>query len=187
VAVFESLKFKEVIDALDTKWTIAFAAVVSTGALLYLHQDGNPYLDDLPRWLLSAFFITFVVSAAVSAIWVLRAIGALGHMFWKGHQRRRASRRALEYLDSLNDIEREVLSYCVMRGEQSFATDLASSSRTVGTLIQKGIVIRAGGSHSVMDWPHTISPVVWKRLQRRAGEFTDADPGGFPPYRTRVV
>lgn len=86
-----------------------------------------------------------------------------------------------KFLDTLSAQEREVLSYLVIKNQQSFNADMMA--KVVVTLQQKNLIAIGGGVMSQTDAPFIVPPFVWEELQRRKADFSKADLSGIHPWR----
>lgn len=89
--------------------------------------------------------------------------------------------QVLGYLDTLSEVEREILSFLVQKNQQSFTADMAG--KLIATLKQKGLVEMGPGVHTQLDWPFTVPNFVWEELMRRKEDFNIADLEGRVPWR----
>lgn len=173
-------KLKDFLDAFSVAWPISLGVAASCGLLVFLHDAGVRYLQILPDWILAIAFVLALFAGVVFCIHVLRAIGAFAATIIGRYKR---SLKIRNLLVTLSDNEREVLSYLVMRTQQSLVTEMGGAD--VSTLVQKRLLLPANGVHSILEWPHKVPDDVWLELMMDAENFQTADPEGPPPYRRR--
>lgn len=70
--------------------------------------------------------------------------------------------KVLAYLSSLSREESLMLLYCKRRNQQSLSLPITHGTAT--SLASKGIMRQASGNGSMMEWPYTISSVIWKKI-----------------------
>ncbi|MDF1875796.1 superinfection exclusion B family protein [Sulfurimonas sp. SAG-AH-194-I05] len=70
--------------------------------------------------------------------------------------------KVIEYLSSLSREESLLLLYCKRKKQQSLS--LPVTHGTAKSLVSKGIMEQAGGNGSMMEWPYTVSNIVWKKI-----------------------
>lgn len=151
---------------LDLSGPSSFACFVTCGAISYGHSDSWLLMATLPDWVVAFANVGLFFFGALAAVWVLR--GIVGWLQSAVRKRGRA-RRVNQQLDSLSQDERKVFSYLLNRGQNAFPCSLADP--TVGVLVQRGLVIRGAGQHSIVNWPHIVPPYVWDVLLDRRDEF----------------
>ena len=159
-------KLRDFLDAFDVPWPVAGGVALGSGILIYLHDHDLKYLRQLPDWADTLLFVLFVYGAVVI---VMKVLGWFAHANKQRLATLKRFRGINAALDSLNAEEREVLSCLVENNQRSFTTNLADSH--VATLLQKGLLVRGEGSHSILDWPHTVPDEVWMHLVIRRHEF----------------
>ena len=159
-------KLKDFLDAFDAPWPVAAGVAVGSGVLLYLHGLGIKYLRALPDWADTTLFVLVVYGSVVVGMKIL--VG-LGHMIGRYRAKRQRIRNIDSALDSLNAEERGVFSYLIGNNQRSFTTNITDAH--VATLIQKRLIVRGSGDHSILNWPHTVPSDVWNALQLRRTEF----------------
>ena len=94
--------------------------------------------------------------------------------------RKKREEEVLGYLDTVNDREREILSYLVQKNQQSFTADMGGE--LIATRKSKGLIEMGSGVHSPMTWPYTVPNFVWRELKRRQAEFNTANIDESPPW-----
>ena len=70
--------------------------------------------------------------------------------------------KVIEYLKSLSRDESLLLLYCKRKKQQSLSLPITHG--TVKSLVSKGIMQQAGGNGSMLEWPYTISNIIWKKI-----------------------
>jgi hypothetical protein len=159
-------KLKDFLEAFDVPWPVAAGVAVGSGALLNLHDKGVSYLRALPDWAETVLFIFLVYGSTVIVMKFLKAIERWWH-------RRNAEARRIEAIDSalssLSADEYEVIRHLVQNNQKSFTSNFGDAH--VATLVQKGLIHRAGGTYSILDWPYTVPDDVWMAIQIRRHEF----------------
>lgn len=85
--------------------------------------------------------------------------------FWRG---KAAIRACLKSVDALSTDERILLGYCVSRRKRTLLLSLGSvAGKTAEGLYQKGLMEKAQGQYSALDWPFTIPASVWPGITKR--------------------
>ena len=153
---------KDFIAALQAGWFPALAALVGCSIMLAGDYFEVPYLDASPDVLL-----TVAVVVAVFAFSVLVAnVARLPFAIWKALNRRQLRREFLERLvreiETAPDTEKIILAYLATSGRRAFAAEF--NDRRLAPLVSKGLIIRQGGTNSVLEWPYIVRQEVWDYL-----------------------
>lgn len=129
-------------------------------------------------WLPDASLIVFVFFACLSISSIMKEISNKISQYFK---KRKIHSHQISRLDSLSPIEHRILSYAIQTGRQSFKTRLDNGD--VSLLVQKGLLIRGGGTQNILEMPHFIPDHVWNELQMRISDFDSADLTDNPPWQ----
>jgi|GEM_PF-5507314 len=184
------------LKVLDIKGTIAAAVTAACVVILLLAEYDLLYLGGLPIGV-RAFFVIF----GIIAFFIL--LGRLWEAFsasQKESKAKKAEERSLQrqreedeadveeqrittlsFLDTLSEVETEILSYLVQKNQQSFQGE--ASGGHAAPLKQKGLIKIGSGIQRQNDCSFTIPPYVWEELQNRKDEFNTADLTGPHPWR----
>jgi len=175
------------LKALDVKGSVAGAIAVACLAVLFISDLNWFYLGALSNWVKAVFAIVAVLALSLLggnlAQWGIDEYKRARQRRQKERLRAEHRQQVLRYLDTLSNIEREILSYLVQTNRQSFTTDMAGD--LIGTLKQKGLIEMGSGVHSALNWPFIVPNFVWEELKRRQDEFNTADLEGPVPWRER--
>ena len=159
-------RLREFLDAFLVPWHVAAAIALGSGGLLALRSYGIADLSELPNWLFGLVWILLVYAGVVLLIRLAQSSG-------EGVERRRKKRRRRRWindqLDTLGEKEREVFVFMLANNQRSVTGRIIAEH--FAPLMQKGLLIRASGSYSILDWPHTVPDDVWNELVRRRSEF----------------
>ena len=176
---------KDFVEAMGVAWPIAFAIWLGSCAILLAAHMGVTYVAHLPDWLLTLAFLLAVFSGAVCCAAALREFISTGTWLVAG---RAAKKDRLQRLIRLNDLpahEHQIMAFLCMTNTQVFPAQYADA-RLVG-LIEKGLINRQGGQHSILDWPHAVPNFIWDEMRRNPEKFTiDVRVFGNPLARGRL-
>lgn len=162
---------------LEQKGWVFCAMALFFGVFRYLLAAGM--LPGLSKytWLPDAVLLAAILFAIL-------AVGSIAHWLTEsvpGATRGwRARRKILARLDSLSEIEHRILSYLVQDNSQSFNYRIDDGD--VQLLVQKGLLLMAGGHQNVFAVPFLIPDFVWRELRKRSDEFSSAAPPQDPPW-----
>lgn len=155
---------RDIIDALNSSWPVAVAALVASVALLICDFYGVEYMKGLPS---STVSVAFVVAVASSAMLVARAAQALIAGIRSIGSARARSEQFSEHarkLWELPDGERYLLCWAIANKQQVFLASFTEAR--LQPLVAKGYVHRLPGSHSLLEWPYRIPEHIWGELMR---------------------
>lgn len=180
---FPSLK--DFVEAMGVAWPIAFAIWLGSCGILLASYIGVPYAIGLPSWVLTLAFIVGMFSAAICATTALRELIALcGKLLrWRADKTDRLQR--LARLVDLPVHEHQIMAFLCITNTQVFPMPYADR-RLVG-LIEKGLINRQVGEHSLLDWPHAVPNFIWEEMRRHPEKFSiDRRMHGNPLARGRL-
>lgn len=159
-------RLREFLDAFLAPWQVAAGILFGTALILVLRGYGVADLTSLPNWIFGVGWLLLVYSGVVLAIRIGQSSGRCLQGVRAKQQRRR---RINQDLDTLSQEEREVIKYLLSNNQRSITGRIIAGH--FAPLVQKGLLIRAVGTYSILDWPHTVPDDVWEELKRRRGEF----------------
>lgn len=160
---------RDFVAALQAGWFPALAALV--GCTIFIMGDylKVPYLDQTPTLILTSAVVIGVFAFSVLAANVAYIPAAI----WKALQRRKARSRFMEKLRleviSSPAEETAILAYLVTSGRKAFAAEFGD--RRLAPLVSKGILVKAGGTHNVLEWPYIVQEDVWSFLMENREQF----------------
>lgn len=161
------------LKVLDLKGSTAFFLAFGCGLVYFFAQNELFYLNLLPGWAIAIF-------VAIGILSFLLFLARLWELFIRNFNSWRFSRTAkqktLEHLDTIDEKEKLYLGTLVRENMRSFNTKL--SDPTAHSLAEKGLVERATGAGSRLEWPHIVPDYVWQELQKRKDEFLNYAPNG---------
>jgi hypothetical protein len=101
--------------------------------------------------------------------------------FIKSFQKnRRRKNIIISNLNSLSDIEKDILVYLASNNQKSFNCRIDNGD--VSLLIQKGIIIRAGGYQNMLEVAHVVSEDAWHFITKPKNNFTFESNAEHPPW-----
>jgi hypothetical protein len=164
---FPSLK--DFVEAMGVAWPIAFAiCLASCGTLLAAHL-GVPYVAHLADWLQTLVFLLAAFSGAVCLTAVFRELISAGKKLLSLREEKKDQAQRLSRLGNLPDHEQEIMAFLCTTNTQFFPAHRADG-RLVG-LIEKGLINRQPGEHTILNWPHAIPDFIWDEMRRRPDKF----------------
>ena len=132
--------------------------IVLLGIILLFSTEGfltifglNIFRNDYRSWI--------GIITLISAVFFLVQLFPWMQNIYHQHQ---YEQKVLEYLSSLSRDESLLLLYCKRNHQQSLSLPITHGTATL--LVSKGIMQQAGGNGSMLEWPYTISNVVWKKI-----------------------
>jgi hypothetical protein len=166
---------KDFMEAMQSSWPVALAITIAASALIAADSNELEYVAALPGWFLGAAFVVGVCSAAVLCVAMLRGVfRATRQVYWWirsiGSRKRIAAQ-----LQKLPHDEIHVLVWAKTHGKQVFTASFLEEKLV--PLTKKGLVIRHGGQHSIVQWPYSIPNNVWDAIDLA---FTKEDPRSVP-------
>ena len=162
------------------------AAICAFCVLVILLNDGAfRYAHDVSPGVLGLMFLGAVLTFCL----IVAQVGKLLFDFvmtWRKSRIQHIKAQEFQtgvfkFLDTLSAQEREVLSYLVLKNQQSFNADMMA--KVVVTLQQKNLIAIGAGMMSQRDAPYIVPPFVWDELQRRKTDFSKADLSGIHTWR----
>jgi len=153
---------KDFMEALQAGWFPAFAALIGCSIVVAGDWYSIPYLSNAPEWL-----TTTAAYVGVFALSVLLAnIAYFPVRIWQSIKRKQA--RA-EFSDAIQKEianappqEIAILAYLVTSGRKAFAAEF--NERRLAPLVSKGIIVKLGGTHSILEWPYMVQDAAWNCL-----------------------
>lgn len=58
--------------------------------------------------------------------------------------------------------EISILAYLVTSGRKAFAAEF--NDRRLAPLVSKGIIVKLGGTHNILEWPYMVQDAAWDFL-----------------------
>ncbi|MDE9451349.1 hypothetical protein J3R80_12810 [Aliiroseovarius sp. Z3] len=164
---------KDFVAALQAGWFPALAAFIGCAIVLLGDYFRWPYLDGSP-----AYLLTIAVYVGVFSFSVLTAnLAYMPVLIWNIYSDRRAKERFFKRIEKeieeAPSAERELLSYLVSSGRRAFTSEF--DDKRLVPLVSKGLIIRQGGQHSVLDWPFVVRQEVWDYLTEHKERFEISD------------
>ncbi len=156
---------------MDSGWLKIFDLSGPTVLACFATCAGVTYGYENEILLLSFMPLAFVVVAnigifffgALTLVWIVRWIR--GGIRWL-HHKITFSRSVVDQLDSLSDNERQFLRYLLSRNQPHYTTSMTNA--VTATLMNRGLVRRGSGQHSIVEFPHYIPAKVWKVIRKNA-------------------
>lgn len=121
-------------------------------------------------------------------------VGALGAFafwlvqlfsIWTASRNLNAQRgRLIRALESVSGEEWILIAYCVIQNQQSVTLSLVD--RIAGSLVARGLLVRADGVGNKFSWPHTIPDFLWNHLIENRGEFLAKAPFAEDEMKARL-
>lgn len=169
---------KDFVAALQAGWFPALAALVGCAIVIAGDWYQVPYLSSTPPFLLTAAVIVGVFAFSVLAANIVYAPIAV----WRSMKRARAKKTFKEKIEaevfSSPPEELAILAYLVTTGRKAFAAEF--NNRRLAPLVAKGLVIRQGGTHSILEWPFMVQEDVWQILLMHKGELHVSNAANIP-------
>lgn len=182
MAVWDSFKLT---DLLKVSGLQAFAVAATCWIVLYLPKTGM--IGPLESWVTLLLVVVGILATILSVLLFGQALIRLLNVpvHWNQWRRRRREQKAVaDYIDHMNDHEREIIGYLLARNQKSFTC--ASDGGHASTLLGRGIVIYAlnhGQHYDLQDTPVTIPDHVWDVLKSRNNDLPDTYTGTAHPWR----
>lgn len=153
--------------------------------VLLLNDGGFRFAHNLSPGVLGLMFLGAVLTFCLSVAQLGKLIFDAGSAWRKKRveysQALVFQKGVFKFLDTLSEKEREVLSYLVLKNQQSFNADM--TAKVVVTLRQKNLIAIGAGIMAQTNAAYIIPPFVWDELQRRKADFSMADLSGPYPWR----
>ncbi|MDD8024510.1 MAG: hypothetical protein PHX82_15535 [Paracoccaceae bacterium] len=169
---------KDFVAALQAGWFPALAALVGCAIVIAGDWYQVPYLSSTPPFLLTAAVIVGVFAFSILAANIVYAPIAV----WRSIKRARARKNFKERIEaevfSSPPEEMAILAYLVTTGRKAFAAEF--NDRRLAPLVAKGIVVKLGGTHSVLEWPYMVQEDVWQLLLMRKDELRVPNAANMP-------
>lgn len=165
---FPSLR--EFMDAVSARWPTALTVLLGSSGVLYTAANGYQYVSDLPSAVLTTCFILAIFAGASLASTSIEAtFSALKRVIgWMRSNSVKTERLAM-LLDLPFD-EHLVMSMLFTNKKQAFHARVDEPS-LIG-LIQRGLIIKQNGTHSMLEWPYLIPQFVWNAMAENRDMFT---------------
>jgi hypothetical protein len=106
-----------------------------------------------------------IATLASFVFWLLQLIPE----FQSFYAKRRFRSAVIKSLDFISPEEWIVLAYCLIENQQTIT--LGYTDRNAGSLVARGILVRANGAGNILSWPHTIPPFLWEYLVKHRDKF----------------
>lgn len=153
---------KDFMEAMQASWPVALTISLAALALLYADHLNLEYMEALPRWLMGVVFLAGVCAAAVLLVAMFRGTMALILGTIRSIRSIGAPQRIARRLQELPQEEVHVLVWAKAHGRQVFTASF--TDKKLVPLVKKGLVIRHGGQHSILEWPYSIPSAVWQAI-----------------------
>ncbi len=102
-------------------------------------------------------------------IWGIHAILHLGEKISLIIKIAKHRKQVLKRLQFLSEEEKRMLLSCITENAQTIRLEVIDG---VGhSLCSKGMMIRASGGGSILEWPHTIPDWLWEYLKKHSDEL----------------
>lgn len=165
---FPSLR--EFMDAVSARWPTALTVLLGSSGVLYTAANGYQYVSDLPSAVLTTCFILAIFAgASLASTSIEAAFSALKRVIgWMRSNSVKTERLAM-LLDLPFD-EHLVMSMLFTNKKQAFHARVDEPS-LIG-LIQRGLIIKQNGTHSMLEWPYLIPQFVWNAMAENRDMFT---------------
>ncbi|TNB46448.1 hypothetical protein FF124_18185 [Martelella lutilitoris] len=152
---------KDFVTAMSVGWPIALAALIGSSLVLVAPEIGIPFAPVLPTWVNN---ILFVISAFSFSIVIAQLFVFVFMLVRNAIANRRLKSFFSQEISDLSDDERYILKYFLERNERAFTARVIDEK--IAPLVERGIIIKAYGQHSVLDWPYQIHPIAWKIMKK---------------------
>lgn len=160
---------KDFLEALQAGWFPALAALIGCSIVVAGDWFSIPYLGDAPDWL--------TVTAAYVGVFALSILLAnivyLPVRIWRKMKARQAREKfrsmIREEVQNAPPQEIAVLAYLITSGRKAFAAEF--NDRRLAPLVSKGIIIKLGGTHSMLEWPYMVQEDVWEFLNENKDQL----------------
>ena len=153
---------KDFMDALQAGWFPALAALIGCSIVVAGDWYSIPYLGNAPKWLTTtaAYVGVFALSALIANIVYLPV------RFWRNLRARKAYAEFImairAEIQNAPPPEIAILAYLITSGRKAFAAEF--NDRRLAPLVSKGIVVKLGGTHSILEWPYMVQDAAWEFL-----------------------
>ena len=153
---------KEFIAALQAGWFPALAAFVGCSIIIAGDYFKIPYLDTSPSLLLTLAVVIGVFSFSILVANIVYLPITLWKMFQKHKGRKKLTKKLVQEVEAAPASEKEILAYLVTTGRRAFAAEF--NDQKLLPLVAKGLILKLGGTHSVLEWPYMVQQDVWDYL-----------------------
>jgi hypothetical protein len=126
-----------------------------------------PSLKEFVAALQAGWLLTTAVLVGVFSFSILLAnIAYAPIVIWEKLKKRRARKTFKESIQqeilTAPPEEIEILAYLVTTGRRAFSAGF--NDKRVSPLVSKGMIVKLGGAHSMLEWPYIVHKDVWQLL-----------------------
>lgn len=160
---------KEFIAALQAGWFPALAALVGCAIVIAGDWYQVPYLSSTPPFLLTTAVIVGVFSFSILVANIVYAPIAVWNAIKRARARKRFKAAVEAEVSAAPPEEMMILAYLVTTGRKAFAAEF--NNRRLAPLVAKGMILKLGGTNSVLEWPYIVQEDVWEFLLEHKEEL----------------
>lgn len=153
---------KDFVAALQAGWFPALAALIGCSFVVFGDAFQVRYLDASPPWLLTAAVVVGVFALSILLANLAYAPVALWRRYKRNAWRLERTERIIAEVNAAPVEEISVLAYLITMGRQAFSAEF--NDRRLAPLVSKGIIVKLGGTHSMLEWPYIVDDDVWRYL-----------------------
>lgn len=175
---------KEFVAALQAGWFPAFVALVGCTLIIGGDYLEIPYLNNTPEFLITISVVIGVFSFSI----IVANIVYIPVLIWRKYQRYRAKKelkaKIADEIKTAPQPEIIILAYLATSGRKAFAAEF--NDRRLAPLVSKGLIVKMGGTNSILEWPYMVRDEVWDYLMENKEAFRIELPeDGHDPFNWR--
>jgi len=153
---------KDFVAALQAGWFPALAAFVGCSIVILGDYFKLPYLGKSPDFLLTVAVMVGVFSFSVLVANVVYLPISIWKRWEKRKKREAFRRKLIREVEAAPASEQAILAYLVTSGRKAFTAEF--NDQRLLPLVSKGVLVKLGGSHSMLGWPYMVRWEVWEYL-----------------------